>query len=294
MTCNMLKLLSASGSSLVLTEKTLDEVSGNIRKANNAYHNEYMSREHYMNAEMARHIDHILVRSYFYARSRDYGRRPKGWRDYVNQFADYEEIVHQGKESMREYLCKRYNLVFESREEMEAGIDAGELDELAEVVLAVKKYRPQDAFLARNDALQVLRIYRRRQELGDRSGANPFGYRVWWLTQESLIKRATAGIIKRFHGRYLMRPEFLVSFIDVIPSLDEVRQSFSSIFPTLLGIRLSNRMNESDFVKVLRQYDEISRVDPTRAQIILANLSNKLKGSNRREYEVRYEEAHSG
>jgi hypothetical protein len=284
----MLRLLSAAGSNLILTEKTLDEIAGNIRKSNNAYLAEFQGREHYMNAEMARHIDQILVRAYFYARASKKASRPSGWKSFINQFADYDEVTRQGKESLREYLCKRFNLAFESHEDMRRGIDEDELNELADAVQELKKYRQQDLMLAKNDALQVLRIYRKRSDIGDRAGANPLGFRVWWLTQESLIKRATGEIVRRHHGRYLMRPEFLVSFIDVIPSLDAVRKSFSSIFPTLLGIKLSNRMNEKDFVRVLKQYDAMAEVDPSRAQVILANLSNKMKGSSRREYEVQY------
>lgn len=265
----------------------MDEVCGNIRKANNVYNNEYAEREHYITAEVARHIDQILVRSYFYARGSKGAGRPAGWRAYIEQFADYEEVTKQGKDSLREYLCKRFELKFESMDEMERGIDREELERLTTAVMEIKRYRPQEEMLARNDALQVLRIYRHRHEIGDRAGSNPFGYRVWWLTQESAVKRATGYLVKKFNGRYLMRPEFLVSFIDLVPDLDEVRRSFTNIFPTMLGIRLSNRMSERDFVDVLREYDKAASVNPERAQVILANLSNKLKGSRRIEYEAR-------
>lgn len=283
-TCNTLKILHATRSKLVLTEKTLDEVCGNIRKANNTFQAEYAERERYLGVEAARHIDHILIRAYFYSKGSQREDRPKRWRDYIEQFADFDEITRQGKDTLREYLCKRFKFEFESREEMLAGIDKNELDELAGKVQEVKRYPDRDVMLAHNDALQVLRIYSRRRELGDRHGSNPFGFRVWWLTQESKVKRATTDVVKRYHGRFLMSPEFLISFIDVIPSLDQVRRSFNSVFPTILGVRLSNRMNEADFLNVLREYDKAATVDPSRAEVILAGLSNRLKGSSRSEY----------
>lgn len=283
-TCNMLKILHASKSKLVLTEKTLEEVGGNIRKANNTFQAEYLERERYLDAEAARHIDHILIRAYFYSKAGVAGRRPKSWRNYIEQFADFDEVTHQGRDSLREYLCKKFKFEFETREEMLAGIDEDELNQLAFKVQEVKRYPERDVMLARNDALQILRIYTRRRELNDRHGSNPFGFRVWWLTQESKVKRATNELVKRHNGRFLMSPEFLMSFIDVIPSLDQVRQSFSGVFPTILGVRLSNRMNETDFLKVLREYDKASNVDPARAEVILAKLSNRLKGSARSEY----------
>jgi hypothetical protein len=81
-----------------------------------------------------------------------------------------------------------------------------------------------------------------------------------------------------------MSPEFLISFVDVIPSLDEVRKSFKDFFPTILGVKLSNRMDEKDFLRVLKEYDKATSVNPSRAKVILAGLSNRLKGSSASEY----------
>ena len=283
-TCNMLKILVASKSNLVLTEKTLDEVCGNLRKSTNSYNNEYGHREPYLNADAARHIDNILVRAYFYAIKGGGDRKPAGWKDYINQFADYDEVVRQGKESLRDYLCDRFAMDFETRDEMVVGVDDEELVSLAAKIQELKKYPERDIMLAHNDASQVLRIFARRRELKENAGANPFGFRVWWLTQDSKVKRATNEIVKKYHGRFLMSPEFLMSFIDVIPNLDDVRKSFQTVFPTILGVKLSNRMEERDFLRVLNEYDKAVAVDKSRAKVILARLSNRLKGSSASEY----------
>lgn len=288
MTVNLLKILAASGSKLVLTDKTIDEIGGNIRKANNIYTNDVMPYEQFMKPDISRNINHILIRAYFYAKQNDSKCKLSGWKDYLNQFADYEEIIRRKNDSLREYLCKKFKLEFETIKDMEKGVDATELAELTSEVMRVKKYPPQDEALAYNDALQVLRIYERRRESGDRPSSNPLGFRVWWLTQESRIKGATGATVKKHGGRYLMRPEFLLSFLDVLPSLEEVRKSFGSIFPTILGIRLSNRISEGDFAGFLKKYSDIAGVDPARAEVMLADYSNKLKSDHSREYELKY------
>lgn len=288
MTVNLLKILSASGSKLVLTEKTIDEIGGNIRKANNIYHHDVLPYEQFMKPDIARNINHILIRAYFYAKQTSSNIKLSGWKDYVNQFADYDEIVRRKNDSLREYLCKKFNLEYETISDMEKGVDTAELTELTSEVMRVKKYPPQDEALAYNDALQVLRIYDRRRASGDRPSANPLGFRVWWLTQESKIKGATGATVKKNGGRYLMRPEFLLSFLDVLPSLDEVRKSFGSIFPTILGIRLSNRISEGDFAGFLKKYSDLAGVDPARAEVMLASYSNRLKSDSSRDYEVKF------
>jgi hypothetical protein len=285
LTTNLLKILAQSGSKLILTEKALGEVCGNVRKANNAYKNEYGAREAYIDALTARHIDEILLRAYFYAKANaDGSRKPSGWKDYISQFADFDEITRQGTESMKNFLCLKFKMEFESIDEMMMGVDVEKVDDLADKIQAVKHYPNRDIVLARNDALQILRIYAKRREMKETSAPNQFGYRTWWLTQESKVKRATVDLVRRHSARFLMAPEFLLSFIDVVPDLAAVRESFSDVFPTILGVKLSNRMKEADFLKILREYDRVSQLDPSRARAILAGLSNNLKGSSASDY----------
>ena len=44
-----------------------------------------------------------------------------------------------------------------------------------------------------------------------------------------------------------MRPEFLLNFIALSPTTEQIRRSYETVFPTLLGIKLSNRMREDVF-----------------------------------------------
>tara|TARA_R110002124_G_scaffold42459_3_gene130590 strand:- start:165 stop:2384 length:2220 start_codon:yes stop_codon:yes gene_type:complete len=294
MTCNMLKVLSASGSTLFLTEKALDEVCGNLRKANNSYTADCAAQEPYITAVSARNLSHILVRAFFYALKNDIpeARKPAGWKSHIENFMDYSKInTQEGKEQLRAYLCKKFGLTFVSSQELAKSIDIAELDGLARKVQDVKKYRDGDEFLARNDALQVLKVYRHRMEIGDISGSNPLGFRVWWLTDEKRILAATGDLVKKQVSRYIIRPEFLLNFISVLPSVSEVTKSFRDIFPTMLGIKMSNRMKERDFLAILKKATQMKDVDPARADVMLANLSTELMGNLEKDYEVKFKES---
>src|SRR5262249_37986339 len=125
-------------------------------------------------------------------------------------------------------------------------------------------------------------------ELREDTVTNPYGFRTWWLTQEMLVRRATEEVIAERHARYLMRPEFILNFIAIAPSAEQVRGSFGAIFPTLLGIRLSNRMRPDLFEKVMESVKEASVLGEARARALASELSDKLKGDHFKRYELEY------
>jgi hypothetical protein len=86
----------------------------------------------------------------------------------------------------------------------------------------------------------------------------------------------------------MMRPEFILNFISIAPSAEKVRASFGSIFPTLLGIRLSNRLKNDVFEKVMQSVREASLLGEARARALASELSDKLKGDHFKRYEVEF------
>ncbi len=254
-----------------------------------------MEIEQHLDFTFARHIDRILIRAYLYARlERDPNRRrPPGWRSYIENFCGYADLhVTRGKEALRDYLCEKFGLVFESEEEMMKGVDQAELTSLTEQVIRSRrrfgKAKDKEEILARNDALHVLRTYARRRELGERNRSNPYGYRTWWLTQETSVRKATGQAVAKHGALYMMRPEFLLNFIALSPSDENVRKSFAGVFPTLLGVKLSNRMKEEVFKSVMAGVKEAFAVDEARARVKLAELSNQLKGDFYKKYEMQF------
>jgi hypothetical protein len=290
MTWNMLKVLRKSGSTLVLTETTLDEVISHLRAQDLEFGNHYRDVEAYLTPEIARHSDRIIIRAYLYGRlDSTKAKRPKSWGSFISRFCTYEDLFNpDGAESLRRYLCEEFGLEYEDGSQTEKGIDQDELEELKLKLMAIRsqsRVRTREDVLSHNDALQVLRVFQRRKEVHEINRSNPFGHRVWWLTQETSVLRAT-GDLSRPRTRYMMRPEFVLNFIALAPSVEEVRKSFATIFPSVLGVRLSNRLRPDTFELILEQIKDASALGEARAKTLAAELSDKLKGDQYKTYEI--------
>ena len=83
-----------------------------------------------------------------------------------------------------------------------------------------------------------------------------------------------------------MRPEFLLNFIALSPTTEEIRRSYEAVFPTLLGVKLSNRMREDSFHKLMEDVKDVMSVDDARARVLMDEYSNRLKGDSYKQYEV--------
>ncbi|MCI0629010.1 MAG: hypothetical protein L0387_46410, partial [Acidobacteria bacterium] len=284
MTDNMLRILKDAGSTLILTDACLEEVHTHLEATDWEFRNEFMGVEPYVTKEIVRHSSKILIRSYFYAKFDPLlGKRPAGWRSFIGQICDYEQLHKTaGRIQIRGYLQERFGLEFATHDDMKKLVDPKEVSDLAERLKPIKK----EEVLAVNDALQILAIYGKRRSIGEEHRPNPYGYRTWWLTHETRVRQFTAELVRAHGSRYIMRPEFILNFIALSPSMEEVRLSYGTIFPTLLGVRLSNRMREEVFRDVMRRMREAAQVDDARARVMAAALSNQLKGDHFKRYET--------
>lgn len=183
--------------------------------------------------------------------------------------------------------------VYEATAEMQEGVLEGEVLELAEKIKKAKedirRGHDKEDILAYNDALQVHRIYARRQAKGESSPANPFGFKTWWLTQDANVRRAAAQLIGKHHGqRFMMRPEFLLNFISFAPSARDVVASYRNLFPTVLGVRLSNRLQSHTFREVMEKANSVWGAEPARASSMITDCVNALKGDTVKIYEHKW------
>ena len=137
----------------------------------------------------------------------------------------------------------------------------------------------------------VLSVYGKRRAIGEEHKANPYGYRTWWLTHESRVLQATVDLEHERGSRYIMRPEFLLNFIAFSPTGEEVRKAYEAVFPTLLGIKLSNRMREDLFRKLMQDASNLATIDDARTRVKMSEYSNRLKGDFFKEYEVELEKS---
>ena len=165
-------------------------------------------------------------------------------------------------------------LNFVGFDELSELADLSEVDRLTERLAKIKS----SEILARNDALQVSAVYGKRRALGEEHRVNPYGFRVWWLTQETKVIDYTRDLVSAKGSRYIMRPEFILNFIALSPSTVDVRKIYETVFPTLLGIKLSNRMREEIFESVIGQAKYIRTFEDALANVMMAELSNELKG----------------
>ena len=293
MTKNALKVLRGSGSKVVLTDKTLDEVWHHFRSTHYEFVNNYQEIQSYMTATLASQIDRILIRAFFYAKIERSSKRkePYGWANFLGQFLTVSEIARPtSRDELREYLVNEYGFEFEDKATLLSGIDPAHLDDLTAKIQKVRskndRHDASEEILCRNAATMVLRVYQRRREGGERSGGNPYGFKTWWLTQQTRVQSATGRIVANRGSRYMMRPEFILHFLAALPSKKSVQDSYDSIFPTILGVKLGNRMDESAFKKIIANARELhDGIDESRAKVLLAKASAQLQSDFLKQYE---------
>ena len=293
MTKNALQLLKAAGSRLILTDKTLDEVWHHFRTTHLEFVNNYQDVQNYMTFSLSSQIDRILIRAFFYAKIERASRKkePFGWANYLGQFLTVTEIARDtARDELREYLVHEFSFTFEDERAMLSDIDSEQLNELAATIQKTRNKKGRDEsseeILCRNAALTVLRVYQRRKIEGERSGGNPYGFKTWWLTQQTRVHNATGPLVAKEGSRYMMRPEFVLHFLAALPSAKAVQTSYDRIFPTILGVKLGNRMDESAFKKIISKAREVyDDVDHSRAKVLLAKASAQLQSDFLKRYE---------
>jgi hypothetical protein len=232
--------------------------------------------------EMAREVPKILVRAYLYNKSEQHG--PNNWPAFVSQFVSYD-VLHKPDaiQEMRNYLTATFSMQYRSNEDLASLTKVDEVDALTERLLPVKKHEA----LARNDALMCCAVYGHRRRQSESSALSEFGYKTWWLTNESAILKHTRQLqADNQNTRYIMRPDFLLNFLAFAPQTAEVRKMFASVFPSSLGVQLSKRMDEDAFHKIMAEVKEAESYEDGRRLAIMARCADKLKADFTRRYRI--------
>lgn len=294
-TRNLFALLRDAGSTLAITEKSVIELTQHLKTQILEFQNFYQDNEDAFQEQGIEYIDRILIRTYFYAKHNLTlgNKRPATWRSFIEQFASYDDICKgRADNSLAQYLVEKFGFEYENEIQLSEGLEDDEITALADEILTVReskgmKLSEARQVLATNDAIQILKIYKRRLLQNEGSPANPFGYRTWLLTHDQGIRKAASEVVKKNAGKkFVMRPEFLLNFIAFTPSKREVAESYASIFPTSLGISLSNRMDSNTLKKVLEQSNELHKMDDARAASIVTGYMEHLKGDMSKAYEI--------
>lgn len=278
MTCNLLKMLHAAGAELVLTQPVAEEVHSHVETSDREFADYFERAEHLVDLDVARQAPKILVRAYFYAKlSPPAGiNGPQRWSEFIYQICDLK-VLHspRGREQIRKYLMERFGLTFMSDDELTKLSSPSVVESIADKLWEARPGRIK--VLAENDAKMVLSVYGKRNQLREDHHVSPYGYRTWWLTHETTVRTVTQDLVEKHGAEYMMRPEFLADFIALSPSAQDVRNAYSSIFPTLLGIKMSNRVRDDSFHGFLRRVTEVAAVDEARARVLASEYSDRLK-----------------
>ncbi|WP_284316481.1 hypothetical protein [Labrys miyagiensis] len=292
MVTNALHVIRKAGATLIMTEPALEEVFTHLHATTLEFEHFYSDIEIYIDEDFIPLIDRILIRAYFYARlGINTGKKaPAGWKSYVGQFCNHDDVRRKrNREGLRLYLCDRFGFEFEAKDLILKSVDRDDLSKLTFAIVAAREGRfskgVQATKLAYNDALHMLRVGARRREDGDNSAPNPFGFKTWWLTHEKTVQRAATIVLGANRPRSIMRPEFLLNYIALAPSKREVAESYSTIFPTVLGVTLSKRANPGVLHEVLKSAREAFSTDNSRAKAKLNEFIDKLKTDSLRIYE---------
>ena len=280
---NTLNIIRDAGGQLILTEQVINEVYSHIEVTDWEFQNKYQPIENSINTVIGRNLDRILIRAYFYAKLLP----PSGiisepsWSHFLNRFVDYP-ILHnnEGKEQIRIFIQAKFNMEYITAQEISKLYDHDQAVKLAKKIQEDKKHSQ----LALNDAILTLAVYGRRQQQRESSRVSAFGYRTWWLTGEGKILKYTEEVIQTYNARYMIRPEFILNFITLAPSMAEIRRTYRTIFPSVLGIQLARRVDPSMLSDVLSKVREADSLDPARRQAVITQLSNQLKGDFYRKY----------
>jgi hypothetical protein len=229
-----------------------------------------------------------LIRAFFYVRlDPPEGVQPPGsWNAYLQQFLDPALIGKaRGTDDLRRYLMSTFAMKYEDRAQIEALVatDAAR-SQLSAVAHALEPSK-SNPDLALNDAMMAMAVYGRREKNGELDKSTVFGYRTWWLTGETSILKHTRYIVDARGARYMMRPEFVLNFIAVAPKLAEVRASYDAIFPSLLGVRLANRVKDDVYHDMMEKVREVRQLEPGRVESLVARYSDQLKSDFRRVYD---------
>jgi hypothetical protein len=283
----LLRMLAESGATLVLAEPVLEEVAHHLRTTDNEFQSLFAGRESQVSYEIVRNCPKILIRAFFYARMDPPSGigGPMNWAAYLQQFCNPRQLGNeQGRSELRRYLLSTFSMKYESRQEIENLVANDDRQrELAELATALQPDKAT-AELATNDALMALAVYERRERNGELAKATEFGFRTWWLTAESSILRHTENIVRTRGARYMMRPDFVLNFIALSPKLAEVRRAYENVFPSLLGVRLANRIKEEVYRDMMAKVREAAELEPGRVEALIATYSDRLKGDFRKVY----------
>lgn len=275
MTRNLFDIAKSAGISLYLTEPALDGIIKHLIVTDNEYKNNIQPRESYLTADLIRESSQILIRTYYHAKNEGY---TKSWSNFFGEFITYNQLHYApGREELKVYITQQFGMEYISSEDLYNQTSIEDVSSLSEEILELKKGKQS---LADAVSLTINSVYGQRRVNKEFSTFPEYGYQTWWLTQESRVQKFTTDIVKKNGAKFIMRPEFLLNFFSLSPSVSDIRESYKTIFPSVMGIQMGNRLPDQVFHKVLEQVDIWKDQDDGRVAARTRALCDRLKAEH--------------
>jgi hypothetical protein len=268
---NMLKYLSDQGAELIMTEESLMEVYMQLHIASISYLNDIQHFENDFTLSSVKYIPVLMTRAYMYNKV---DGLVESWTQFVNNFCTpYNALNKQNRikamEELSIYLTHKFKFKYLSSQELNNKIDTKLSGELKEILRPYKK-KPIMAEHVANVNIYISTLRNNNEEVS----SNPFGYQTYWLTREKTVYSIAKDFFDKYQlgSRFIMRPEFIMEQIILTPDSKSIAKSYTSTFPTALGIQMSQQLSVSAFKTIMKKMNEIKSLNEGRAKALLNSV----------------------
>ena len=269
---NLLVGSHRAGVRLYINEPILRELCAHFNMIKTIYQTAYAGNEDiYTDDTNILYIQHIMIRSFFYAR---FSSRVVTWEEFLDAF-----IGHNLREDLVEFLKEEFGIGYIPDARLRVEIDANELEELTNHLADHKDFSSGPGRQkARTDAEVILMVYKLREMNNELGSGGIFGYKTWWLSSDVKTHRSTLQVFgDKYSESCYMRPDFLYNYISLAPSLGEVNEAFAKLFPTLVGVNISYRVPEEVTQTIHTYIKRHSNFSKGRVKGALRELADRLK-----------------
>jgi len=271
---SLLEGANIAGVQLTINETILGELVNHFGMIRHKYKTMYKGVEEvYLENEIhTMYVDEILIRAYFYSKSR--GKVEK-FNDFVDNFANPNLL--NAHRDLKEFLDDEFHIIYEDTSQIESQIDTTDLQLLTEKLTEMKNSKER----AETDAKLMLMVYKQREINKEQDRKSVFGYKTWWLSKDIYTYKAVQDVFNtRFNINCYMRSDFLFNYIAMAPKKKEIDNMFKEVFPSLLGINLSYHMPKEICGHVNKALNEHSEKSPTMIRRAVRNYTEKLMSTS--------------
>jgi len=178
------------------------------------------------------------------------------------------------RKEMIEWLSYNFGIKYVEDAALGVSINPDDLENLTKELEKFKTSKQQ----ASSDARTILTIYALREKNNENGTSGIFGFHTWWLSKDTITQRAVNKCFgKKYPTSCYIRPDFLLNYISLAPTLTDANRVFDRMFPTLMGVTLSHHIPNELMDLVHDEIKKHSTKDPGRIHAALRTLSDKLK-----------------